>query len=527
MPGLSPENCAPEGKEEPFGTLNHLPRRCGVDYSIQQEGGRVNQLAIMVMVALATAISVCAMNGTAVYTHWWWPTVVEDVWNPAEFERGTLVVAKIQNNTVISRDTIYKSLAQYPALDCTGTRVAFFRWGLQVQMDAQGRYHPVAGTQNAQSYISVINIDGSGLRNLVAVSAPCVTSNSAQTSDNNEGNCLLDWTCGQWIYYEKPTKTSEIWRINVVDPSRNERVCSYGTNLRRWDLSWNAQYSGWQSRGSTVFNGGSSFPGLSSRQFCTACNAAVSCGGNFLAHYYGGQHSDMFCSKWHPGFVEGYDINWIPDVEGWLGEKITLPNNGGADLIRWSVNSEKWVLRQIGWCGQATPLTYGSNQIAVNWKDNQAINVSHTPPPPNCDPPYLWWEATNPPIAQVHSDCADAGDLWVDLGANNLFKWEDESGQLHSISPIDPVGVNGDASPAELQRRGGRPFMAATSDGLRIESPEGRNLVLTVTDMQGRTVLRRDMHGVKTLDNNVLPKGVYLAGIQGSQGTQTAALVVQ
>jgi DNA-binding LacI/PurR family transcriptional regulator len=40
------------------------------------------------------------------------------------------------------------------------------------------------------------------------------------------------------------------------------------------------------------------------------------------------------------------------DLEAWAGEKI----GEGSEHIRWAVNSDKWVLQEVGWVGHATGL---------------------------------------------------------------------------------------------------------------------------------------------------------------------------
>jgi hypothetical protein len=375
-----------------------------------------------------------AINGVGVYTAWHSPFCQEDQWS-GEMQRGPLVKATIRNNLVTQRDTLFKDVAQYPALSFDGTRVAFFRWGVRLSF-SNGQYHVVSGTENAPNYLSVINIDGTGLANLVQVSAPAIGNDGADKEE-----ALLDWPAGDWIYYEKPTKTAEIWRINARDPSRNEKVCRYGPvgiNLRRWDLSVHTKSAACQTRGGTnpwYLGGGCEFPlvnddvALSNAVNISGCNQSVSCNGDFFGSYLGGNHEIMFINIWdHMGVKSSvgneskfcWQNHWN-QLETWLGEQLVAPGLGGADLIRWSANSEKWVIRRICWMYQGIG-SDGTNSIAVNWIDKQAINMSKNPPPPN-----------NP------SKCADAGDVWIDFGAGNENMWEDVNGKLHFQPPINPI----------------------------------------------------------------------------------------
>jgi len=193
-----------------------------------------------------------------------------------------------------------------------------------------------------------MNVDGSGLTNLVQVAAP-----GKAGQDMEEG--VLDWPAGDWIYYEKPTKTGEIWRINANDPARNELVCKYnaGMNLRRWDLSADARYSGLQDRGgpsgSHLIGGGTAFP-LINNDFnqsqpvqIAGCNQAVSCHGNYIASYLGGNHEIMFMNGWdHFGqrsSIAGdlnafsWQTHWTR-LETWLGQPLVASGLGGMELYQ-------------------------------------------------------------------------------------------------------------------------------------------------------------------------------------------------
>jgi hypothetical protein len=397
----------------------------------------MRKIAFIAILSMFVAAKCPAINGIGVYCHWWWPFTQED--QSTVSPRGTIVKATIQSNKVAQYDTIFKEVAEYPALSFDGKRVAFFRWGKKVQFSG-GYYHVVAGTATNPNYISVINIDGTNLQNIIQVAAPDAPM-PGKGEGNNEGNAVLDWPAGDWIYYEKPSKTSEMWRVNTRDPSRNEKLCSYSSSdfIRRWSLSVNAQYAGAQVMG--VFNGGMKFPlvnnsiNQSSPAPGIGCNAAVTCGAGFIALYEGGEHTEMVVYKWDHSAnnMSAYNRHTIADLEQWLGEPLVKPGHGGADLIRCSANSEKWVLRQIGWCWQADWISMGSNSIAVNWKDRMAINLSHTSAPTA--------DCNNGPPGTPPTNCAEAGDLWVDFGAGNENKWEDENGTLHAQAAIDPVGV--------------------------------------------------------------------------------------
>jgi hypothetical protein len=460
-----------------------------------------------------------AINGIGVYCHWWSPYEINDY--GTVFPRGTIVKATIQNNKVVSRDTIFKQIAEYPALSFDGKRVAFFRWGKQVQFSA-GYYRYVVGTTTGPNYLSVMNVDGSNVQNLVQVADPG-PSTFLKHDHWKEGNAVLDWPAGDWIYYEKPTKTSEIWRINARVPSRNELVCNYGSSdyMRRWDMSMDAKYAATQLENMTVgmvFGGASAFPLVNNSiqqttrvSAGTGCNMSLSCGGNFIGQYNGGSHEEIFIYKWDHSAnrMSNYSSNTIINLQSWTGDTLVMPGYGGADLIRWAANSEKWVMRQIGWCWQSPE--YGSNSVAVNWKDKQAINMSHTSRyvrASSC--------AVNPPPRTPPTDCAEPGDLWIDFGAGNENKWEDENGVLHAEAPIEPVGtISGRVSAAVPSMR----VLNGTCLSIAVRGAYG----LSIVNAQGEMVLSRQGHGPAIVDVPSLKPGAYLvqARVQGREFNET------
>jgi len=481
------------------------------------------------------------ISGVAVHTAWWWPIEENSTWSGDKWPRGKLVVARIANNQVTRRDTIFnidKGLAEYPALDYSGTRIAFFRWGLFLKNRADNLEYQVVST--GKHYLSVINIDGTGLTNLIEVSAPCKTTPSGGSSQDNasEGNAVIDWPAGPWIYYEKPTKTYEIRRIKY-DGTGDQTVCSMGSEIRRWEISWDAKWCAWQSRGTRVFNGGCAFPGLGSSAGVTACNASISCAGGFINHYYGG-HTLMVTTKWDHSnnslivssgtdpyctispscMYLGYAQHTVEQIQQWIHDTLFL-SCGNADLIRNAVNSEKWALRQIGWAGQAQDLVKGTNQVAVNWKDRQAINISHTPPPPNCDWPYAW-------VPPHHSTCADAGDLWIDWGGQaGVGKYEAEDGTLKTITPTEGTLTYIPMLPppqTQVSAPADKPALSAISiaakkNAVRIDFADKNSHALMVRALDGRMVLSLWGNGYIELPTTGMNPGVYVVSVTDTHRT--------
>jgi hypothetical protein len=407
-------------------------------------------LAIAFFACPSPAIDGKHVNGFSVFAQWFWPFDVNDAWTCNRYPRGPIVKATIVDNKAVSWDTLYDSLGQYPAINPTGTMVAFFRWGQRVAFDPKvndGRISPIAGTSSNPSYLSVVNIDGTGLRNLIRVNL------SVDCNWAGEGNDVLDWPVGDWIYYEKPRKTGDIYRIHVNDPTQNVFVTNINTMnaARRWSLSLDGKVAA--NQGGTANNDVHPFPSDGRTINAPGCNIAVSASGGILAHYYGGCHDDIDIKPFNRSNFTTYcgtwDCDWqlvtIATIEGWLGQDISI--NHCSDLIRWSVNSDKWVLRQIGWCGQGMAIADGCNQVIVNYKDRTAIVGNPLVRPPKC--------SDIPATTRGQHINACAGDFYMtgDVSHPNsvpVNSYEDTNGVWHSVN--GPVAVEN--SPFSIETAG-------------------------------------------------------------------------
>jgi len=489
--------------------------------------------AVSVLPAFVLVLFYCqhaaAMNGYGVYVNYHCPWTPALMWGPGEryWPRGPIVKATITNNKVVRRDTLFRDVGQYPAFSPDGKRIAFFRWGIRINLIA-GTWTEVAGTRNTQCYLSVMDADGNNLTNLLPVSSPSTntTPNGEQASkDCEEGCAVLDWprVDGEdWIYYEKPPKTAEIWRVKATDPSTNQLVCRYnsGTFLRRWDMSLDGRWSDAQSRGNYGFNSGYAFPlvdndlGKTLKVGVQGCNSTVSCGANFIVHNCCGNHMLAIVDKWDHAqnvllqysgrFWSAYDTTSAKGIEPYLGERITVPGYGDADLNRFSVNSEKWVCREIEWCAQGMGRSQGSNSVAVNWKDRQAVKMSNTPQPPSCP-------GGGEGLPAGYGLNADAGDLWVDFGAGNENKWEDENGVLHLLAPATMTNGPGEnAGNAADILRISRTSAAVAFSGV---------YTFTVSNVQGEAVISRHGRGPAAVSLQGLRPGIYMVRVRAAGRT--------
>jgi len=377
------------------------------------------------------------VNGISVYTRWRLPFDVDNPYT-AKIPRGPIVLAAITNNKVVARDTIYRGIAQYPTFNSNATKVAIWRWGVQVTYDANNTWHPVAGSANNPSYLAVINLADKTVSNLIQVAMN-------PTNANGEGNEVMDWPAGDWIYYHKPEQTGDIYKINVNDPTQNilvmHRNLAAGEEWRRFSLTLDGKIAGSQGG---VGNCTYPFP-YDGRSFCApGCNVVVSAGGGWMAHFFGGCHDDIDICKNNRNGNWTTPNPWVIDrqvtiatIEKWLGN-IQISYNKCSDLNRWSVNSEKWALRQIGWCGQAMDIGKGCSQVMVNWVDSAAIVGNELVPPPK--------DCWNPPTPLNQWTNACPGDFYITGDAthpNSVVPntWEDTAGVWHAVQT---TAVSGD-----------------------------------------------------------------------------------
>jgi hypothetical protein len=327
---------------------------------------------------------------------------------------GKLVRFDIENNAAVKCDTLSHAMCLYPALSFDGETVAFFKTGATRENgDLSGQDQPCS--------LAVINSDGTNERTIIPIDFPST-------------NCQIDWPLGPWIYYQRPEAgnqgngSGEIWRVNADNPAQNELVYDYtptddGYNyLRRWDISADGQWASLQMISSGDWGGQIPHcfpPPQAGPRSCMpegrtgACNMAMSTTGNYIAKYSGRHDFFDLCLWDHEANTldilqnvtlterELYGIQHA-GVSSWIG--VDLGESASGELIRWAVNSEKWVLQQIGWEGHAKKVAQGSNQLIVNWKDEEAIMTSSNPKGGSNGVYY----------------CNSTGDFWVEGPAGKV-----------------------------------------------------------------------------------------------------------
>ncbi len=360
----------------------------------------------------------CAVDGIAVSVRY--PYLIR--WRIGHPLRGSIQRFDIKDNTVVDSQIIYScadGIAHMPCISQDGKKVAFFR-------DGQG-FDNCQITGGGGDYVSIMDIDGSNIENLVQIS-------SDNVFDNNSPDRLMDWPAGDWIYYQKP-KSAEVWRVNI-NTKENEKVATYPSGFWRWNLSADGSHAIARADG----NYASAFPSLNNRCDISAggCNHCLSASGRFISGY-GRIHTGTKTVAWpykgeyrYDNTYEGRTMSksghnsfdfaeWKWDTQTsyrfgdqrndrvvfrhisymlgtrWLKEQIGRENIGDwCEFIRWAANSDKWVLQRIYESREGI-----SNQVLYNWVDREAILTSR-----NGSGAKYGDEA-------CYTYCNTAGDFWV------------------------------------------------------------------------------------------------------------------
>ena len=463
---------------------------------------------------------------------------------------GSIRVFTIQNGQVNFVDTIYtreQGLAQYPVFDLTGRRIAFFRKDIGPQ-GPNGAGSCVT-KNDGKSHISIINFDGAGLRDLCDLPG---------RPGFDEG---LDWPGGEWIYYVCPKSAADalaaggagnsnsvaIWKVNATTGT-NQVVCdlnSAGTAKcyywRRFSVDITGDRMSGQSMGYNGCSGGS-FPGgngvwdfppsnCALHTVCgvAACNAAISPSGTIVGHYMGGNHIEMWmtdvntCKPLNPGTTANpygcvylkKDANGGDNLETWAAESL----GNGCEHIKWSRNSDKWVMQDVGWWGHAERIAWGANQVVMNWKDKVALNITKTPKGP-VQPTDVQGLMEPAGIAISNS----TGDLWIDDPVNNPLKnkYEDLQGVWHEVpgattaaSPIFSAGMN--TAPA-----------AMNGSRIRVQVSGNGPWAIAISSADGRTMrLQRGAGPEARIATAGLCVGVYMMKISNRSGSVIRRLMMR
>ena len=310
------------------------------------------------------AVSVCWQ-----YVHW------NYAGDATKLPGTKLVRFDIVDNKPVSSDTLYHHRCAYPAIDVNGRTIAFYA------DDEQGKH-----------WIATMDIDGSNLKKLVEI-------------ENYGEAAHLDWEKSTHIVYERPDESThksfrgsgEIWKINPSNPSENVKLWDYtridtGKDwVRRFSLSADGKRAGCQIRGentSQFIHTVSSNPFNSKLGSEPACNLSISTSGDYFAVYRWGAHADLFLFHYDDASGKVKDLRdtyGLPNIHDEIATSLGFDPGRGCEVIRWSANSDKWVLQCVGRHGHADRIRYGSNPVIYNWIDDQAIMPSRNAKLPCCD----------------------------------------------------------------------------------------------------------------------------------------------
>ncbi len=294
---------------------------------------------------------------------------------------GKIIRITIENNQLVSTDTIYKeTFARYPTFNLDGTRIAFFRYSAYIGSDG----NLVNG--DGPRYLSIMNVDGSNVKDIVEVS-----------SSDDYG--ALEWPVndgGNWLYYRNQG-TQEIWKVNTEDPSTNQLVWAYGSS-RKWELSADgtkAIIQGASAGQGSYPHGYGNVPHLFppttqphldniTGEKPGGCNGAISPSGDFIARFSGGAHVKLFFHRYSaPNHIPWEEMRSSEFWPTWQGSNwnSTVDIEGKQDWPRWSCNSDKWIASSITASKEHGGVIGGSNtggnQCLVNWVDKIAIKTTY------------------------------------------------------------------------------------------------------------------------------------------------------
>jgi len=396
----------------------------------------------------------------------------------------------IRNNDVVSATKLFnggggdatksRMSGRFPAISFDGKRIAFFRC-----------------TNDSGRYVSIMNIDGSGLHDLAKI--------PPQTG-GHEGMGYLHWARVNgidWIYYMLAGDefdnegNKHLWRVNAADPAQNAEVVVFQYAVWQFGMAADASRMILRLLSSNPLGNVFKYtmPGtgaISSADkviYGEGCGVAMSPSGMWFTRAVGGSHITMEVHSWElliKNTMQSTDINsWAVNSSNlsthcpWyeIDSGITVSLGYGTDSNRWSCNSDKWLCFFMGWPEGSTAsgryAICGSNQVLVNWKDHIAINASKNPRACAATQDASACDADAGPQAYRSND---AGDFFVTAPT------EDINADLR-------VSINRPESGAVF------PGMMIDAGGLvRFAVPEGTaRLSVRISDARGRVFACRNI----------------------------------
>jgi hypothetical protein len=406
----------------------------------------------------------------------------------------------------------------FPALDFSGKRIAF--------------YHFTAGGK----YVSVMNADGTGLRDLARI--------PDGTGYNAWG--YLDWNRqggSEWIYYilggdEFGNEGNKhLWRVNVDNPQLNAEVVKFQYYVWQWGMSADASRmilriccdAGMPGEMfKYILPGAGAITSSTKIDYGAGCGVALSPSGQWLMYLSGGSHTYMVIRNWDKVGIDDPQIPFTahPQINSWAVNSSAFKThcawyestNGidislgfGMDCNRWSSNSDKWLCLHMGWLesesGSGRDGICGANQVVANWQDSIAVNVSKNPRAcadngqfaPTCD--------KNSPASEFRRN--DAGDFIVTAPVTDV----NQDLRQYLTNAVDHQ-MTGRFAGGAIDWRVARGTMEIILDG------KGQHTV-TIADAAGRPVRTRSGRTAISIPCGDLAPGVYMVRLSGIQRCTT------
>jgi hypothetical protein len=319
-----------------------------------------------------------------------------------------------------------------------------------------------------------------------------------------------------------------LWKVNV---RTKENVAIYNPSdqcgyARRFQLDLSGTHMGAQGMPAhgcdgVNINGVCSFP-LNSNgtlnnvvPFC-GCNAAISPSGNYGANFCG-SHAYLYINRvnYSSKSITSDQVMNTTQLTNWSGAQFGLDVEG----VRWACNSDKWILQQ---CSPDHGQMATSDMVAGNFVDQAAIKMS------------------NNVLASAGSTANgtfyfgnEPGDLWIDGGAVNKGKYEDETGAWNAVPGFDPsqaeyVAAGGTVSAERLQSPVVRQVTvsAGAAGAIRIDLVSSAHAEIRIVDMHGSTLFSSIARTNLTLPAETLKPGLYVMTERSDRTTVRTRIIV-
>jgi hypothetical protein len=348
------------------------------------------KMSVFVIGLLFCALPCFAANGIAVSTQ---INIMQWGSNGEATDGGDIFRYDIANNQVTKTTMLInggggdaakaKSRARFPAINIEGTKIAYFRI-----------------TSDSGSFVSVMNIDGTGSRDLARI----------PSQSGYDGKGYLSWTregTDEWVYYIMAggnfanAGNKLLWRVNAADPTRNEQVAAFNFYLWQWGLSADGSRAFLRPSENQqtsqlicyLMPGNGTLSQSMSVGYGAGCANGISPSGLYVMYLSGGTHTSLYVDDWlnkdpnkhamdpTSDIINTWIVNGKSDLTTSCPDWGTVVAGMGMSCNRWSSNSDKWLCLCMGWpdAGSGRFLMCGSNQVVCDWKDKTAIMTSANP----------------------------------------------------------------------------------------------------------------------------------------------------